>query len=99
MVAGAWDFDAIDERYQKLDGILKRFPEVSRQNTRDALANWTAEENAASRAAIQLDPLLPSELLPKNYLGRKVWKKRGKTLAAAARLAVSWRTGSANDAS
>jgi len=97
MVAGAWDFEAINERYRELDEILKHFPDVARQDTRNALAEWTAEENAASRDAIQIDPLLPSELLPKDYLGRKVWKKRGKTLAAAARLAVSWRNGPAND--
>jgi phenylacetic acid degradation operon negative regulatory protein len=91
MVAGAWDFAAINNRYLELDEVLRRFPDVRRQATREALAEWTAAENAATRAAVQADPLLPSELLPKNYLGMKVWKKRGKTLATAARLAATWR--------
>jgi len=89
MVQGAWDFDAINAGYQKLQDILERFPQVLLESTRESLANWTALENAASRLALQGDPLLPSELLPKHYLGRKVWKNRGMILAQAARLTAS----------
>jgi phenylacetic acid degradation operon negative regulatory protein len=89
MVEGAWDFAAINAEYQKLQEILDCFPQVLRDNTRDALADWTASENAVSRAALRMDPLLPSELLPKHYVGRKIWKNRRKILAQAARLAAS----------
>jgi len=89
MVEGAWDFEAINRKYQKLQETLDLFPQVVRCHTRDSLAQWTAAENAASRAALQIDPLLPSELLPKHYIGQRVWKSRGKVLAQAARLAPS----------
>jgi phenylacetic acid degradation operon negative regulatory protein len=92
MVEGAWDFDAINAKYDKLQEILDHFPQVLRENTRESLADWTDSENAASRAALQMDPLLPSVLLPKHYVGRKIWKSRGKILAQAARLAASLNT-------
>lgn len=92
MVEGAWDFDAINAAYQKLQEILDDFPQILRKNTRDALADWTASENSASRAALRMDPLLPTELQPKHYVGRKIWKNRAKILAQAARFAVSLTT-------
>jgi phenylacetic acid degradation operon negative regulatory protein len=88
MVADAWDFEAIHDRYRDLERVLDRFPAVLRGRSPDALVEWTAEENAASRAALRHDPLLPSELLPKNFLGRKVWKKRKSVLADAALMAA-----------
>jgi phenylacetic acid degradation operon negative regulatory protein len=89
MVKGAWNFDAINSAYQKLEDILDRFPDVAALNTREALAEWTADENAATTAALRMDPLLPSVLLPKSYTGCKVWRKRLKVLAKAAKLASS----------
>lgn len=92
MVEGAWDFEAINATYLKLQTILERFPQVARRNTRESLADWTAVENAASRACLRTDPLLPAQLLPKNYVGRKIWDQRQKVLADAARLAASLRS-------
>jgi phenylacetic acid degradation operon negative regulatory protein len=89
MVEGAWHFEAINAKYQKLQETLDCFPQVARRNTRDSLAEWTAEENTASRAVLQIDPLLPSELLPKHYAGKKIWKNRRRILTEAARLAPS----------
>jgi len=88
MVAGAWDFDAINEQYENLDIILDQFPDIVERNTPEALEEWTAAEKVASRLAIQIDPLLPAALYPKSYVGRKVWKKRAKILAEAARVAA-----------
>lgn len=85
MVEGAWNFEDINEQYEKLEAILDQFPTVTQQNTLEALADWTAAEKAASRIALQIDPLLPSALYPKIYIGRKIWKKRAKILADAAR--------------
>jgi DNA-binding transcriptional regulator PaaX len=92
MVEGAWNFDEINDKYSELEVILDEFPNISQRNTRDALADWTAAENAASRAALRIDPLLPSALHPKSYCGRKIWKKRSKILADAARLASTLRS-------
>ncbi len=91
MVEGAWDFEAINATYLQLQSILDRFPQVARRNTRESLADWTTSENAASRACLRMDPLLPAQLLPKYYVGRKIWSHRHKILAEAASLAASLR--------
>jgi DNA-binding transcriptional regulator PaaX len=85
MVEGAWNFDQINEQYEKLETILDEFPAVAQQNSPEVLADWTAAEKASSSIALQIDPLLPSALYPKIYVGRKIWKKRIKILADAAR--------------
>lgn len=87
MVAGAWDFELVNERYRKLETVLEEFPAIAVRNSPDVLAEWTSAESAATRAALRIDPLLPSELLPKDYSGLAIWRKRGETLAKAARLA------------
>lgn len=89
MVEGAWNFEKINAAHQKLQAILDRFPDVVRTNTRKTLADWTAEESAATRAALLIDPLLPCALLPKGYMARKIWKMRRQTLGRATRLAAS----------
>ena len=89
MVEGAWNFEKINFAHQKLKTTLERFPDVARANSREALAAWTAEENAATRAALRIDPLLPSELLPKGYEAKKIWKTRRTILGRAAQLAGS----------
>ena len=89
MVEAAWDFNLINKAYQELLEVLERFPGIAKKHTRDALAAWTEAEHRATREAMAKDPLLPAELLPKQYMGRKVWKKRKKVLAEAAQLAVS----------
>lgn len=86
MVEAAWDFEAINSIYQKLQLTLDLFPQVMQHGTKDSLAQWTASENTASRAALRIDPLLPAELLPKHYIGRQVWKNRSKILRQAAQL-------------
>jgi len=89
MVEGAWDFEKINTAHRALQTILDRYPDVVRSYSREALAVWTAEENAATRAFLQIDPLLPSVLLPKGYEAKKIWKKRRTILGRAARLAAS----------
>jgi phenylacetic acid degradation operon negative regulatory protein len=86
MVEGAWNFNKINAAYQELQKTLDRFPDVAHRNSREALADWTAEESSAAQAALRLDPLLPSELLPKKYLARKIWRKRCRLLVRAAGL-------------
>ncbi len=86
MVEGAWDFEADNSAYQKLQEILEHFPQVARDKSRDSLAEWTARESATSRAILRIDPLLPSELLPKN-----TWvRKHGKTVARSSLKPPAW---------
>lgn len=88
MVEAAWSMDRINAQYQKLEILLEQFQDIAKRMNRESLAVWTAAEKAASCLAIQIDPLLPSSLYPKSYIGAKVWKKRSKVLVDAARLAV-----------
>lgn len=91
MVLSAWDFESINERFRNAIAVMERFPGVAREVARQQLDEWSSEENAAWRAALAGDPLLPGELLPKDYLGREAWKRRESVLAKAARLATSLR--------
>lgn len=71
IVASAWDFVGIQQRYEDylrfLDGGVP---------TRRDLPRWTREEIAHWRSAAQADPLLPYALLPKGYLGMQAWQRR-----------------------
>ena len=84
MVSAAWDFNKINARYKKHIGVLERFPGRA-TGPIVSLTSWAKSENEAWLAAVRSDPLLPSELLPSGYLGKKAWKLRKRVLAAAAR--------------
>lgn len=76
VVLESWDFDRLYE-------IQKRFCEVYTINLElldgltvpdlDTLMRLAAEEIDAYRSAFVLDPLLPNQLLPKNYQGKKAY--------------------------
>lgn len=78
IVQGAWDFPEINRRYQAYLSIattdLRRL--CARQPAASALATWLHRERTAWKHALSLDPLLPSELLPSDYLGRRAWQAR-----------------------
>jgi len=93
MVASAWNFDAINEGYREASAVLERLPAVVAAGERAALEEWSAAERAAWRAALDADPLLPAELLPEGYLGRKTWRRRKTVLAEAARFAAALAAG------
>ncbi len=88
IVRQAWDFDGINERYERLLSILKAFPNepASSETGRQCLRDWAADERDAWLAAISVDPLLPEALLPRGYLGRKVWRRRQDVLGRAGRV-------------
>lgn len=86
MVAAAWDFEAIHSRYRNHMEILDRLATLKDRCSKDALAEWSANECAAWRSAVTADPLLPAELLPSGYIGRKAWRRRLAVLADAARI-------------
>lgn len=84
-VAGAWNFEGINERYEFLMSWLQRPPSVGRGQdaSSEELQQWAREEKRRWQSAISVDPFLPAELLPKNYLGRKAWNLRGRVLGRA----------------
>ncbi|MEI6071779.1 MAG: hypothetical protein WCS31_08295 [Verrucomicrobiae bacterium] len=90
MVQAAWSFPRINERYQQHIEILDRLPVPARYSSRAlldrALLDWSKLENQAWLDAVRRDPLLPSALLPTDYLGTKAWKKRRAVLPRAMRL-------------
>jgi phenylacetic acid degradation operon negative regulatory protein len=85
LVAAAWDFDEINAGYARDLSLLDQFPIISlnEHKGRAALQQWARMESAAWLSAVAADPLLPQELLPSSYLGKKTWRKRVETLARA----------------
>jgi phenylacetic acid degradation operon negative regulatory protein len=85
IVAGAWDFSAINKCHRAYQEVLGRCPRGPLQNESSAAAfhRWLRMEREAWLDAIEHDPLLPEELLPSGYLGRASWQKRLKTMAEA----------------
>jgi len=85
IVAGAWNFDFINERYSRHQEILSRRPAVP-VNTcaaTKAFHLWLKEEREAWVDALSSDPLLPAELLPVGYAGRTAWQRRKRIMSEA----------------
>jgi phenylacetic acid degradation operon negative regulatory protein len=88
IVNGAWDFKRINGLYEN---CLKVFHQLPKERARkDAAAGklqrWAHLERSTWKAAISVDPLLPDELLPAGYIGKKAWNERVDALAMASRL-------------
>lgn len=79
IVEAAWDFPSIDRRYKQYLSFLKKPPPLDGR-----LPEWARRENAAWRAAMQLDPLLPRELLPNGYSGMEALRRRKEVFAELA---------------
>ena len=86
IVAGAWDFAEINRLYAKHLQVLGSRPTRPLRSEAEAqyLRKWAGQERIAWLAAVSEDPLLPERLLPRDYLGRKAWRSRWKTLREAA---------------
>ncbi len=92
LVAGAWKFSRIHTLYSKYLAILKRCPQTP-LTTRTAarrLKEWATTERWAWLEVIELDPLLPAPLLPRGYMGKRVWNERARVLSKAARLLTTF---------
>jgi phenylacetic acid degradation operon negative regulatory protein len=88
IVAGAWDFAAINQLYVIHQQILDRLPH-RRLETKAAAMDfhrWLGEERKAWMDAMSEDPLLPKRLLPDPYLGRKAWRRRLVVMTEAGEL-------------
>ncbi len=96
IVASAWDFAEINRLHADHSAILNRRTcgQLLSESDRKAFHQWAGEERMGWLAATSKDPLLPESLLPKDYLGRKAWQLRKKTLGQASEQLRSFRNGS-----
>lgn len=85
LVLGAWDFERINQCYEDYLKVLNSLPTEPLRTTAaaNAFRRWAHSERAAWHEATSLDPLLPTQLLPKGYLGVKAWQKRNKAFSVA----------------
>ena len=85
IVAGAWDFDRINNRYADHLKVLKQRPTGSLriEPAASALQRWAVIEHRTWLNAVTKDPLLPERILPPGYLGKRAWQKRKEVLHQA----------------
>lgn len=95
IVAAAWDFDKIEERYREAIAVMDQFEAVANTGSGVELSGWMGEMRLAWRAILTLDPLLPAELLPTGYSGRDAWRRHRAIFAEAARRIASLPRGEA----
>jgi phenylacetic acid degradation operon negative regulatory protein len=87
IVAGAWDFEHINRRYARHLKVLEARPGNALRSdaTARAMLHWAAAERQAWLDAVKHDPLLPSRILPSDYLGQQAWRRRLEVLRDAGR--------------
>ena len=85
IVAGAWDFVAINARYARHQQLLSLRPRgrVSTEAAAKPFHRWLREEREAWMDAQWHDPLLPASLLPEEYAGRRAWEARLEAMRQA----------------
>jgi phenylacetic acid degradation operon negative regulatory protein len=85
IVAGAWDFERINNQYARHLKVLKQRPSgsVRSEAAASALQRWAAAEHQAWLNAVTKDPLLPEQILPSDYLGKRAWQRRKEVLQQA----------------
>jgi len=87
VVNEAWDFGSINESYKLHAKHLEQLPKVG--TTMDSLHSWAQMEMELWHTVAETDPFLPELLLPKGYVGKKVWSQRLVTLKKLGRLIVA----------
>lgn len=80
LVLSAWNFSKITKLWKMELDVLANYPKAG---TAAEILKWAAVEQRIWQRVIQVDPLLPSALLPPNYPGKETWKKRCKILIQA----------------
>jgi len=76
-VEKAWPFKEINKRYSEHVKYLER----GASNPEKMNNSWFEEESNLWKAAFELDPFLPNEILPKGYQGRESWNLRKKVFS------------------
>lgn len=76
IVENSWNFDRLQELHERYISIFRKNLQLLEEldHDRDALMNLLYAEAEAYIQCMRPDPLLPNELLPKKYLGKKVFK-------------------------
>jgi phenylacetic acid degradation operon negative regulatory protein len=93
IVAGAWDFERINNRYTHHLNVLKQRPSslLRSEAAASALQRWAGAEHEAWLNAVTKDPLLPQQILPSGYLGKRAWQRRKEVLHQAGQQIGSFR--------
>ncbi len=75
MVQNAWDFTRLHELHNRyLEVFTENMEQLCRpSHTKEDLMDLLYQEAEAYIQAMRLDPLLPAQLHPKDYLGLHVW--------------------------
>jgi phenylacetic acid degradation operon negative regulatory protein len=82
LVAGAWDFVAINRAYQRVLEVAERVQKIAgdARGHGSAGRTWLGHYRLAWLEAMSIDPLLPKSLWPVDYLGEKAWRQRQDVL-------------------
>jgi len=76
IVAAAWDWEEIARRQQGcLQSIAAKLRVLEKIRELPRLAAEARSERQAFLHAMELDPLLPRELWPRNYMGNRLWEE------------------------
>jgi phenylacetic acid degradation operon negative regulatory protein len=88
IVAGAWDFAGLNQRYSAHQAVLARRPcrPLDSKEAAHAFYSWFGAEREAWMDAVERDPLLPESLFPPGYAGREAWRHRLAAMAEAGKL-------------
>lgn len=78
VVKNTWDFAKINSKYEAYIQYVKKHVSGKNINRCDSVI---AKEKLLWENALKQDPLLPKQLLPKNYLGQEAYRLRKKLLA------------------
>ena len=79
IVQSAWDFELINRAYREAMELAADGRRFVHGGEPAKMRVWLADERAAWVKAVTNDPLLPEDLLPKDYLGRKAFHERQST--------------------
>lgn len=81
IVQSAWDFAFINGNYRAAIELATAGRSFVRGGRPVEMRKWLADERMAWMKAVTYDPLLPEELLPENYLGRRAVRERQITFS------------------
>lgn len=95
IVAGAWDFNAINDCYARHAAVLDSLPTPPLQDEAAAqrLHRWLRAERLAWLEVTHRDPFLPQVLHPPGYPGVKAWSRRLEVMRSVGRRMRSFKAG------
>ena len=77
VVKSAWDYSKINANY---DAYIRHLSQCRANRIPGKADRFIAEEKQLWETALKHDPLLPKQLSPKGYLGRRAWRLRKRKL-------------------